>query len=162
VFDRALRREAFTGMALEEALRGITTSGGLRVAYQPQVDLVTGDVLGMDALVRWDHPELGTVPPAEFVPVAGDLGVLDQLTAVVLRDACRTVLELRRDVPHLTVAVNLTPRQLTRRVVVDMIDDALAAEGLAPEDLVVEVTESAALDDGATERVLADLRARGV
>ena len=162
VFDRTMRREAFSGMALEEALRSITVDGGLRVVYQPQVDLITGDIVGMEALARWDHPELGAVPPGEFVTVADDIGVLDDITCVVLQRACATAVELRGDLPHLTVAVNLTPRQLSRRRVVEMIDDLLGSSGLDPSALIVEVTESAALDDGGPKRVLADLRSRGI
>ena len=162
VFDRTMRRDAFTGMALEEALRTIAIDGGLRVVYQPQVDLVSGDIAGVEALARWDHPELGEVPPSEFVPVADDIGVLDDITWIVLRDACSTAVGLRKDLPDLTLAVNLTPRQLSRRRVIDMIDDVLGSSGLDPSALIVEVTESAALDDGATRRVLADLRSRGI
>jgi diguanylate cyclase (GGDEF)-like protein/PAS domain S-box-containing protein len=162
VFDRTMRRDAFTGMALEEALRTIATDGGLRVVYQPQVDLVSGDITGVEALARWDHLELGEVPPSEFVPVADDIGVLDDITCIVLRDACATAVGLRQDLPDLTIAVNLTPRQLSRRRVIDMIDDVLGSSALEPSALIVEVTESAALDDGATRRVLADLRSRGI
>jgi diguanylate cyclase (GGDEF)-like protein/PAS domain S-box-containing protein len=162
VFDASMRDDAVAGMAIEEALRVAVAAADVRVVYQPQVDMVDGRVLGIEALARWEHPRLGEVPPTAFVAIAEEIGVLDDITRLVLAAACDTTAALRLRHPHLSAAVNLTPRQLSRRQIIDLIAEALDATSLPPTALVVEVTESAALDDTTSLKVLGELRERGI
>jgi diguanylate cyclase (GGDEF)-like protein/PAS domain S-box-containing protein len=162
VFDASMHDDAVSGMAMEEALRSAVIAHAVRVVFQPQVSMADGKVVGIEALARWEHPRLGEVPPSAFVGVAEEIGILDDITSAVLAATCETVAGLRADRPALRAAVNLTPRQLARRQVIDLIDEALQGAGLPAEALVVEVTENASLDDPASLKVLGELRQRGV
>jgi EAL domain-containing protein (putative c-di-GMP-specific phosphodiesterase class I) len=162
VFDASMHDEAVSGMAMEEALRSAVNARSVRVVFQPQVNMIDGEVVGIEALARWEHPHLGHVPPGAFVGVAEEIGVLDDITRAVMAATCETVATLRVQRPGLRASVNLTPRQLARRKVVDLVDEALDEAGLPPEALVVEVTETAALDDPASLKILGELRGRGV
>jgi diguanylate cyclase (GGDEF)-like protein/PAS domain S-box-containing protein len=162
LFDASMHDEAMTGMALEEALRAAVAARTVQVVFQPQVDMVDGRVLGIEALARWEHPRLGAVPPSAFVGVAEEIGVLDDITRAVLATTCQTAAELRRQRPDLSAAVNLSARQLARRPVLDLVDEAIAAACLPSHALVVEITETSALDDPAALKILGELRGRGV
>jgi diguanylate cyclase (GGDEF)-like protein/PAS domain S-box-containing protein len=162
VFDASMHDDAVTGMAMEEALRSAVNAHAVRVVFQPQVSMVDGKVVGIEALARWEHPRLGEVPPSAFVGVAEEIGILDDITRAVLSATCATVADLRRQRPDLRAAVNLTPRQLARRKVIGLVDEALREAGLPAEALVVEVTETASLDDPASLKILGELRQRGV
>jgi diguanylate cyclase (GGDEF)-like protein/PAS domain S-box-containing protein len=162
LFDASMRDEAISGMAMEEALRAAVSSRAVRVVFQPQVDMVDGSLQGIEALARWDHPRLGEVPPSDFVAVAEDIGVLDEITRAVLAATCDTAASLLATHPDVSAAVNLTPRQLSRRRILELVDEALHTAGLPPEALVVEVTETAALDDPVSLKILGELRDRGV
>jgi diguanylate cyclase (GGDEF)-like protein len=131
---------------LEHDLRVAVEHGELSVAFQPQVDLRTGAVHGAEALVRWYHDDLGSVPPAEFVPIAEATGLIRPLGEWVLDQACRELARWRGapGAPRF-VTVNLSPLQLTGGGLVSVVGEALAAHGLAPDELCLELTESALL-----------------
>ena len=163
MFDRSLREEAADRLEVEEALRLALPRGELAIAYQPIVALDTGAVTGVEALLRWHHAEWGVVLPDEFIPIAEDAGLIAALGRWVLDTACTDTVALRAEQPGLTVAVNLSPRQLAEPEVVKWVRGALEQSGLDPAALVLEVTETALLDDLASiVDVLADLRAVGV
>jgi diguanylate cyclase (GGDEF)-like protein len=160
-FDDSLREAAVRRLALESGLREALARDELTLAYQPQVRLPEGRVTGAEALIRWQHPELGPVSPAEFIPMAERLGVIEEIGAWVLRTACAEAVSWGRE--DLEIAVNVSPRQLSTPELADIVLDALQSSGLAPHRLCLEVTETALLADvESAHAMLARLRALGV
>ncbi len=145
--------------------RGID-DGELVVHYQPVVDLPSARWVGVEALVRWDHPERGLLPPVAFLPVAEASGLIVALGREVLEQACRQVAQWRRSVPgaaRLHLAVNVSGRQLLEPDVVDVVQHALASSGLPAEALVLELTETAlAASTPGVDAALRRIRALGV
>jgi diguanylate cyclase (GGDEF)-like protein len=135
---------------LHEALHG----GQFELHYQPKVDTSTGRINSAEALIRWRHPERGLLPPAEFIGIADDCGLLDDIGEWVLHEACRQAKAWQEaGLPHLRVAVNLAPSQFRLTNLLDQIRRALDAAQLDPELLEVELTESAVMSD-AEESIL--------
>jgi diguanylate cyclase (GGDEF)-like protein len=160
-FDDSLRAAARRRLALEGGLREALVRGELHLVYQPQVRLPGGEITGAEALIRWRHPRLGIVSPAEFVPMAERLGLIEEIGDWVVRTACAEAMRWGRD--DIGVAVNVSPRQLNSVGFAETVREALAGSGLAPDRLCLEVTETALLADVATARVmLARLRELGV
>jgi diguanylate cyclase (GGDEF)-like protein len=146
VFGHSLRARTTKRRALESELRTALAEGQLRVAYQPQVELATRRMTGLEALARWEHPERGMVAAGEFIRVAEDTGMIHGLGRWVLSQACRDFAEWRRDgavADDVQLAVNLSPRQLARADIVDATAAALAESGIDPSRLCLEVTEGA-------------------
>ena len=129
-------------------------SDELELHYQPLVDLASGEVTGFEALMRWQHPERGMIPPVEFIPVAEETGLIAPLGAWVLRQACADAARWPR---HVKVAVNLSPVQFRHGNLLAQVMDALQASGLSPQRLELEITETLLLDN--SEHVLATLHA---
>ena len=149
---------------LGELRRGIA-AGELRLHYQPRIGLRDGTVSGAEALVRWQHPERGLLPPAEFIDLAERSGLVRELGARVLDGAVEQAARWARDPHHptLEVAVNLSTRQLTDPGLVASVTGALARHGLDPHLLVLEVTETALVTDpGAAEAALTALKELGI
>lgn len=144
-------------------LRGAAARDELRTLFQPIVDLHTGAVVGAEALLRWEHPTEGLIPPDEFIPAAERSGAIAALGEWVLRDACQAAARWRRRpaLRGISVSVNLSGRQLGDRSLVELLDSTLRDNGLAPSSLTVEVTESAALAPGHLD-VLRGVDALGV
>ena len=147
--DEAARHRRELGNQLRSAIE----SEQFGVAYQPQVSLRTGQVSGYEALARWTHPVDGPVSPAVFIPLAEELGEISRLGDWILKAACQ---EAAGWGDSNTVAVNLSPVQLSDHLLVDKVRDTLAQTGLAPHRLELELTESALMKD--RERALAKLR----
>ena len=158
VFDEDMRAHAVRRLEMESALRRALERGELRVHYQPLCEVAGGEVVGCEALVRWEHPERGLLAPAEFVPLAEETGLILPLGEWVLRAAC---LAAAGWPPGWEVAVNLTARQLAQPDLVGVVSSALEDAGLAPGRLCLELTESAVLGAGAAETLRA-LKALGV
>jgi EAL domain-containing protein (putative c-di-GMP-specific phosphodiesterase class I) len=159
--DRRAREEARIGAELRTAL----DAGQLRLVYQPIVELPLGRVVAAEALLRWHHPDRGPISPADFIPVAERNGMIDELGAWVLRQACRQAAQWRAergpDAPE-RVSVNVSARQLTRPGFPAVVMSALAENGLSPTSLTIEVTETAVFDTNHAIDVLHELRALGV
>lgn len=152
----ALQRRRF----IESELRSAAAHDGFDVMYQPVIDPKSGRFTGAEALVRWNCRERGSVPPAEFIPIAEELGLVGRIGAFVLRRAC---FDATSWPPEMDVAVNLSPVQLLDPGLVDMVKQALADSGLPSTRLELEITETALLsDDEAVLRVLEELTAMGV
>ncbi|MDP5183031.1 EAL domain-containing protein [Blastococcus sp. BMG 814] len=166
VFDPAMRAAVVEQRTLEAQLQGALANGELSLVHQPVVDLADGRVVGFEALLRWHSPVLGSIPPDRFVPVAEDLGLIEEIGAWVLREACAAAAGWRRRHPgarDLTMAVNVSAVQLASPELVEQITAALAASGLPAGALVLEVTETALVrDPEVAARQLAALRALGV
>ncbi|AYH42144.1 EAL domain-containing response regulator [Azoarcus sp. DN11] len=146
-----------------EQLRRAIASGELVNHYQPTVSLATGAVIGVETLVRWNHPSEGLVPPDAFVPLAEACGVIDELTQGVLRTALRDARRWHDAGYGLQVAVNVSMESLVALDFPDMVRDELAASGVPPERLVLEITESRlAQDFVAALEIVARLRLKHI
>jgi diguanylate cyclase (GGDEF)-like protein len=147
-FVPALRARAEARRRMESELRAAIGLGQFELHYQPHVDLATHRIAGFEALLRWRHPERGLVPPAEFIPLAEEIGLIVQIGEWVLRTACREAASWPDD--RLSVAVNVAAAQLARQDLAATVQAALRDSGLRPCRLELEVTETALLHDTAT------------
>ena len=147
VFTPELRSGAAARMRTEVALRQALERDELVLHYQPVVDLAKGRVVGVEALVRWQHPDEGLLMPDAFIPVAEASGLVVPLGAWVLQEATRQAVAWDRQGRRLDMAVNLSVHQVSSNDIVDTVQAALVAAGLPAERLLVEVTESAVMDD---------------
>jgi diguanylate cyclase (GGDEF)-like protein len=163
-YDREMNASALEKLELENALRHAEERGELEVFYQPQVELDTGRISGMEALARWRHPERGLVSPADFIPVAENSGLIVPIGAWVLRTACAQNKAWQdAGLPRLTVAVNLSARQFLDPELPQAVKAVLAETALEPAYLELEVTESIAMQDVATTiRTLDAFRQAGI
>jgi EAL domain-containing protein (putative c-di-GMP-specific phosphodiesterase class I) len=146
-------------LATEQALRVALRDGQLRLHYQPEIDLATGRITAVEALVRWQHPERGLVPPGEFIPVAEESGLIVSMGEWVLREACSQLAAWRSAGTvdsEMRVAVNVSARQLTHPDLPRLVAAALESTGLDPTALCLEITESAVIAD--TKVALTNLR----
>jgi EAL domain-containing protein (putative c-di-GMP-specific phosphodiesterase class I) len=151
---------------MEAQLTGALEAGQFHLVYQPVVALDTELIVGFEALLRWQHPTLGMVPPDVFIPIAERSGLIDPIGRWVLDEACTTVAAWHMTTPTdppLSIAVNLSGRQLASEDLVMQVTDALQQSGLAPSSLILEMTETSLVQDpvGAT-RALHALRALGI
>ena len=166
VFDEAMRATAPRGQVTEHDLRRAIATGELRVLYQPVVDLADGGLAGVEALVRWQHPARGLLPPAQFIPLAEDSGLIVPLGRWVLDEGLARAAEWQkvlRPGRGLTLGVNVSAHQLREEGWADEVAAALAATGLPGERLVLEITESALVEDTEVSMSrLSELRALGV
>jgi diguanylate cyclase (GGDEF)-like protein len=159
-FDEMMDRQARDRRSLEHDLRHAVCRGELRLVYQPLVSTDDDHVVGYEALLRWDHPERGQVPPTLFIPVAEEAGTIMAIGEWALRQACRDASSWPEP---LTLAVNVSPVQLRVATLPMLVRDALADSGLAPERLELEITETALLRDREVSlAILREIRTLGV
>jgi EAL domain-containing protein (putative c-di-GMP-specific phosphodiesterase class I) len=162
-FDEALRTKADRHLTTASALRRAVDRSEFLVYYQPIVDLGSGAIVGAEALVRWDRPEIGLVGPAEFVPLAEEIGLIVPIGAWVFEQACGQLVRWQRTSPEMRVAVNLSVRQVSAPEIVDQIEGVLERYQLHPDSVCLELTESVFMEDAAYfGRTLADLKRLGV
>ena len=165
LFDEAIHRRAVQRLETEVALRRSLDAGDFRLHYQPVVH-TDGDLVGFEALVRWQHPSRGLVAPAGFIPLAEETGLVEPLGAWVLEEACRQArswLDSSAVGRPLMMSVNVSARQLRSLTMAEQVVDALRSCALPPEDLCLEITESALFEDvDATVEALEALHAIGV
>jgi len=164
LFEASMHETVRLRLELKGALERGIEAGEFVLHYQPIVDVASGQIQGMEALVRWTHPERGLVPPVEFIPLAEETGLIVPLGRWVLEEACRAAVRLDQDgrVPPY-MSVNLSPRQLQQPELVEEVRAALENSGLPAERLILEITESAMMRD--TDLMIArlrDLRETGV
>ena len=160
LFDLQMEAEVLARRKMEQDLRLALRRGEFTVFYQPLVDLKSGRIASFEALLRWKHPELGNVPPGDFVKVAEEIGLIASIGDWVLRQACQDASKWPLDI---RVAVNLSPIQFLRGSLVSSVVSALATTGLDPNRLDLEITESVMLEKTAQNlRVLRQLRELGV
>ncbi|MEW6444565.1 MAG: EAL domain-containing protein [Pseudomonadota bacterium] len=163
-FTREMQEHSARNLQLGNALRFAQELGQLHLHYQPQVRLTDGRIVGVEALLRWQHPDLGAVSPAEFIPVAEDSGLILSIGEWVLRQAARQA-RVWQDAGHapLVMAVNLSVVQFRHPDLPDLVTRILAEEGLPPEFLELELTESVAMHDPQQAiNVMNKLHERGV
>jgi EAL domain-containing protein (putative c-di-GMP-specific phosphodiesterase class I) len=142
-FTKAVKTQSIEGLTMESALRRALERNQLALHYQPKVDMVTGQITGVEALLRWTHPDLGAITPAQFIPLAEETGLIVPIGRWVLNEACAQAMAWqRRGLRPVSMAVNLSPRQFADERLLRDIDDALAASGMPAVLLQLEVTES--------------------
>jgi EAL domain-containing protein (putative c-di-GMP-specific phosphodiesterase class I) len=161
VYTQTQERHTPATLGLEVALLGATERREFELHYQPSIDPVTGDVVRVEALLRWRQPEVGLIPPATFLPLAEEIGMMHELTRHVLELALDQCARWRADGIELPVAVNLAAENCTDPALAGEIAAMLDARNLEPGMLRLEITEHAALAPQAGE-VLARLRALGI
>ena len=143
IFSEDMLQETADRLSMEHALRHALANDELSMHYQPQISLTTGAVTGMEALLRWKHPRLGDVSPAQFIPLAEETGLIVLIGEWAFMTACREGKALQDELGmDLTVSVNLSPRQFQQRNLVQIIENALTASGLAAKNLEIEITEN--------------------
>ncbi|WP_305044817.1 putative bifunctional diguanylate cyclase/phosphodiesterase [Geoalkalibacter sp.] len=163
-FSAEMNRRIQAKLLLEQHLRLAWQRGEIFLHYQPQIDLRSAEIVGVEALLRWDNPVLGQVDPERFIPLAEETGMILPLGEWMLREACRQV-RLWHDsgFAGLRLAVNISARQFRQPDFIDLMDDILAESGLDPSCLVLEMTESTVMEK--TEEAimtLTDLKIRGI
>ncbi len=164
LFDSAMRERAVAAMTVEQELERALSQGELRLHYQPQVDLSNGALAGVEALLRWEHPERGLLGPSAFLDVADESGLVVQIGEWAVGEACRQLAEwMEHDDASLTMSVNLSARELAHPHVVRTVLGAADHAGIDPSRLCIEVTEGTAMADRESGfRALSDLSDAGV
>jgi diguanylate cyclase (GGDEF)-like protein/PAS domain S-box-containing protein len=150
VFDAAMHSQALEILQLETQLRRAVSAGEMRVCYQPIVSLRDGRMAGVEALMRWQHPERGLVYPDHFLATAEETGLIIEIDRFVLDEACRRAADWRRRLPcgrGASVAVNLSAKHFSAPDLVEHVGAALARHGLSPDAIKLEITESVLLSD---------------
>jgi diguanylate cyclase (GGDEF)-like protein/PAS domain S-box-containing protein len=147
-FNNEMNFRVHERFMLESSLRQAMTDNSLSLAYQPQIDVLTGKVIGVEALLRWKHAELGNIPPTRFIPIAEESGLIVALGEWVLRTAC-TQAKTWQDsgMPAMTMAVNLSARQFKQNNLPHLVKTILTETGLAAKYLELELTESLAFEN---------------
>jgi len=164
LYTSAMNVHALKRLSLESGLRRALPNRELRLWYQPVVNLADGEIHGFEALLRWQHPMLGLVPPSEFVPVAEATGLIVPIGPWVLRTACEQVRAWQETSQRpLSVAVNLSARQFEQADLTEQINRALDETGLPPETLELEIVESSAMRNAESAiKTLAQIKNTGV
>ena len=166
VFDTDMHRRTLEILQVEAELRRGLARNEIVLFYQPLVDLRTGTIKGFEALSRWRHPERGLIPPAQFIPVAEETGLIVELGRHTLREGCEQIARFNRELPgaaELSVSINISPRHFGHEGLVDEVREAIERSGVDPHHIHLEITESTLMGDAeAAASVLNRLRAMGV
>ncbi|MEH2613769.1 sensor domain-containing phosphodiesterase [Bradyrhizobium sp. AZCC 1693] len=163
-FTKEIKTQSIERLTLESALRRALERDQFSLHYQPKVDMASGQITGVEALLRWNHPELGTVSPGQFIPLAEETGLIVPIGRWVLEESCaQNMAWQRRGLRPVTMAVNLSPRQFADPHLLHDVDEALLASGMSPVLLQLEVTESMVMRNVSRAiKVLDAIQARGI
>jgi diguanylate cyclase (GGDEF)-like protein len=163
-FTKEIKTQSIERLMLESALRRALERDQFCLNYQPKIDMASGQITGVEALLRWNHPELGTVSPGQFIPLAEETGLIVPIGRWVLREACaQNMAWQRRGLRPVTMAVNLSPRQFADPHLLQDVDEALLASGMSPVLLQLEVTESMVMRNVSRAiKVLDAIQSRGI
>lgn len=164
LYQSELSVQVHNRLTLEQRLRKALEREEFVLYYQPQVDVASGKLMGIEALLRWQHPEAGLIPPLRFIPIAEETGLILPIGEWVLRTAiAQNVAWQRNGLPPLRIAVNLSVRQLQQEDLVKQVAEILQDEGMEGRWLELEITESVAMQNvGLTSRVLSQLKGMGI
>ncbi len=147
-FTAAMNARAFERLSLEINLRKAIEKEQFMLFYQPKVDALSGSILGMEALIRWKHPELGMISPADFIPVAEQTGMIIPIGQWIFEEACRFLNKIEEhNLPPLTVALNLSGAQFTQKGLPEELGNSVAKAGIAPQQIELEITESLLMEN---------------
>ncbi len=163
-FTNEIKTQSIERLTLESALRRALERDQFSLHYQPKVDMASSQITGVEALLRWNHPELGTVSPGQFIPLAEETGLIVPIGRWVLKEACaQNMAWQRRGLRPVTMAVNLSPRQFADAHLLHDVDEALLASGMSPVLLQLEVTESMVMRNVSRAiKVLDAIQSRGI
>jgi len=163
-FTKEVKIPSIEHLTLESALRRALARDQFALHYQPKVDMATGQITGVEALLRWTHPDLGVLPPAQFIPLAEETGLIVPIGRWVLKEACAQNMAWQRcGLRPVSMAVNLSPRQFVDEHLLQDIDEALAASGMSAVLLQLEVTESMVMRNvSRAVKVLDAIQRRGI
>ncbi|MBR0696898.1 GAF domain-containing protein [Bradyrhizobium lablabi] len=163
-FSKEIKAQSIERLTLESALRRALERDQFSLHYQPKVDMASGQISGVEALLRWNHPELGMVSPGQFIPLAEEIGLIVPIGRWVLKEACAQNMAWQRcGLKPVTMAVNLSPRQFADPRLLNDIDEALSASGMSAVLLQLEVTESMVMRNVSRAiRVLDAIQSRGI
>ena len=163
-FTKEVKTQSIERLTLEMALRRALERNQFALHYQPKVDMASGQITGVEALLRWTHPDLGVLPPTQFIPLAEETGLIVPIGRWVLKEACaQNMAWQRRGLRPVSMAVNLSPRQFVDEHLLQDIDEALAASGMSPVLLQLEVTESMVMRNvSRAVKVLDAIQSRGI
>ena len=163
LYSASLTSEIVNRMDLEASLRSALERDEFGLVYQPQIDARSGLMIGVEALIRWNHPTRGLMSPQDFIPLAEETGLIGRIGEWVLHTACADAARWNREGPPLTMAVNLSPLQFSSPLLAQRVVATLAHTGLTPGQLELEVTEGALMENTASTRdALQALRGHGV
>jgi diguanylate cyclase (GGDEF)-like protein len=163
-FSSEARSQSIERLQLEADLRHAIELNQFSLHYQPKIEVETGQISGVEALLRWTHPKLGNLPPAEFIPLAEETGLIIPIGQWVLNTACAQSMSWQAaGLPAISIAVNLSPRQFIDPQLLDRLDEALTTSGMQPHLLQLEITESTVMHNiNRTAKLLGEIRQRGV
>lgn len=161
-FDPTMEAKSLERILMENELRKAIEQEQFHIYYQPKMDIATQQLTGMEALVRWIHPELGVISPGRFIPVAEETGLIVELGEWILREACKQNKKWQDEGHQLKVSVNLSARQIFQKDLVEMVTRILGETGLAPAWLELEITESIFVKMEEATVVLKQLRDAGI
>jgi diguanylate cyclase (GGDEF)-like protein/PAS domain S-box-containing protein len=162
-YKPGMNARALERLTLENDLRCALERGELRTFFQPQVEIKTGKIIGMEALIRWKHPELGMIPPIQFIPIAEDTGLILSIGEWVLRSSCEQAKKWQAEDRPLVISVNLSANQFHQQNLVHIVESALKDSGVPPNLLELEITESMSMKNPEeTLNALAALKNIGV
>lgn len=153
IFDQKMHIRAVTRLQLETDLRYAIERNEFELHYQPIINLADASLKGFEALVRWNHPQRGLVPPNEFIPISESTGLIIPMTVQILHSACSQVVKWQQDQPGekpLSISVNLSGKHFAHPSLVDQISTVIAETGIEPENLKLELTESAVMENAET------------
>ncbi|WP_414704662.1 putative bifunctional diguanylate cyclase/phosphodiesterase [Pseudomonas gregormendelii] len=165
IFDASMRKAAIDALLMQNALKQAIAREEFSVVYQPIYNVKTGEISGVEALVRWLHPELGHVPPDVFIPVAEDIGVIHELGHWVMQQACTELMRWKHEFPSLRLHlnVNVSGTELIRPGYVAQVSNVLSTTGVCAHELQIEITESVFLHEPQmTASVLEGVRQLGI
>ena len=147
-FTASMNARAFERLSLEVNLRKALEKNQFLLFYQPKVDAMSGQALGMEALIRWKHPELGMISPAEFIPVAEQTGLIIPMGKWIFEESCRFIKAMQeRGLPPLTIAVNLSGAQFSQSDLLTTLSETVQKTGINPQQIELEITESLIMND---------------
>ena len=162
-FSQEMSQSSFELLLLHNALRNALKRNEFTLYYQPQVDIWSQEVLGTEALLRWDHPDLGSISPEEFIPIAEDMGLINAIGEWVLYQACTQMKQwIDAGISLTHIAVNLSGKQLEDPKILPIVQQALIKTGLDAKFLELEITESTLINEKAYMSVLETLKALGI
>jgi diguanylate cyclase (GGDEF)-like protein/PAS domain S-box-containing protein len=162
-YKPSMNARALERLTLENDLRSALSRYELCTFFQPQVEIKTGEITGMEALLRWKHPELGMIPPSQFIPIAEDTGLILSIGEWVLRSACLQARKWQKTGLPLVISVNLSANQFQQQNLVSIVESALKNSGMMPSLLELEITESMSMKNPEdTLKTLTGLKDLGV
>lgn len=164
IFDESLNLEVIHKIQFEKDLKKSISNNELIIYYQPQIDAFNNNIIGVEALLRWIHPIQGMISPLKFIPVAEEIGFINELGEWVLREACKQLKHWNdRGFESIKISINLSLKQLQDSSIVKKVEEIISETGVKPEKIVLEITESISMNDvEKTIKLLNDLRKIGV